>query len=631
MLVIGFASEAQISDYKWGKLSKFETSYTSCTFEPEASAVVLNDEGKIEISSGHVVITRQRRIKILKKAGIEQANIEIPFYVNNDLESVKGVKGQTLNTDAKGKIVKIKVDSKKIFEEDLSQNWKVKKFTFPDVKVGSVLEYTYTTYSKNYRFLEGWVFQSEIPTLRSKLKAIIPEYLDYRILFEGRKILQKYGRSKPVNGWELINIHSIKNEPYTANYMDYAEKIRFQLAGYQAVDDTFNGTTKYVNTMTTWEKMAKELLLDPNYQGYLNRSGKAKSILEALQIDESPNLKNAQIIHDYVKRNFRWNDKNRIFSTISLSDFLKAKEGTNVEINLLLILLLRNVGFIADPVLLSTRSHGKIIKAYPFISQFNYMVCNVKIGEKEFLIDATDPYRPLKMLDQNHLNEEGFLLHKSDPRWVKIEPTTKSLISTYILGSIEKDGRLTCEMNLKYDGYFGLNIRKIADSLKVVKALQENWGEMPFSIESIDITHWDTFDKPVEIKLKLTSDRPVLTDDLTYFEPTFFDYIQENPFKSETRRFPVDFSYKRKINYVLNLKLSPEYKIEDSPENQMLAIPNKSGIFRHVSSFKGDQYQLSYSYSIDKPSIPSVHYASLREFYNLVNAKLDEVMVIKRK
>ncbi len=631
LLTLVFLGQAQIGDYKWGKVSKYESDFTSCSFEPTANAVVLNDEGKIEISSGHVLITRQKRIKILHKSGIDQANIQISFYTKNDLETVRGVKAQTININENGKTVKIKVEPKKIFEVDLDPNWKAKRFTFPEVKVGSIIEYTYTTYSKNYHFLEGWVFQSHIPTLRSKLTALIPEYLDYRILFEGRKTLQKYGRSEAVNGWELKNIHSIKDEPYAANYMDYAEKIRFQLAGYNKIDKTFNNSSEYVNTMTTWENMAKEILANAKYLGYLSKSGRAKTILESLQVKKDGSFKNAQIIYDYVKNNYSWNNKNRILTANTFPEFIKTKEGNNVEINLLLILLLRNAGFTADPVLLSTRSHGKIVKAYPFISQFNYMVCNVNLGGEEYLIDATDPLRPMKMLDEGNLNEEGYLLHKSHPRWVKIKPFTKTLESTYILAHFEDNGELVCEMNIKYAGYFASKWRRSNDIQKITSNLEEHWVDSPFGIDSIQVLNLPEIDKPLEIKLYLKSKSSLLEEDIVYLEPILKDSYNSNPFKSESRQFPVDYGYPRKHSYVLNLQLPENYRIDDSPVNQIVSIPNKAGTFRYVSKDSGGNYQLSYSVSIDKPSIPSIHYGGLREFYNIIISKLDEVVVLKKK
>jgi hypothetical protein len=51
-----------------------------------------------------VLIERHRRIKILDRKGLGQANISIPYYIKNDLEKVTSLQAQTLNVDAKGKV-----------------------------------------------------------------------------------------------------------------------------------------------------------------------------------------------------------------------------------------------------------------------------------------------------------------------------------------------------------------------------------------------------------------------------------------------------------------------------------------------------------------------------------------------
>jgi hypothetical protein len=52
----------------------------------------------------------------------------------------------------------------------------------------------------------------------------------------------------------------------------------------------------------------------------------------------------------------------------TLKGVFNRKTGSGTELNLLLISLLRQVGIEANPVVISTREHGRIWKDYPMIS-----------------------------------------------------------------------------------------------------------------------------------------------------------------------------------------------------------------------------------------------------------------------
>jgi hypothetical protein len=138
------------------------------------------------------------------------------------------------------------------------------------VEAGSILEYRYTTVSENFFFLDAWLFQSDIPTLHSELRAFIPEGLDYRVLMQGRKLIGKYAQASG-SQWALSNVPALREESHVANHLDYAEKIRFQLAGYKKSSDHPGGGSEYVTTMTSWEKLATELLENETITRYLNR------------------------------------------------------------------------------------------------------------------------------------------------------------------------------------------------------------------------------------------------------------------------------------------------------------------------------------------------------------------------
>src|SRR3546814_18111005 len=57
------------------------------------------------------------------------------------------------------RIVKTALSPREIYEEDVSENVRLKKFTFPNARHGSVLEYTYDLNSPYIYIFRDWVFQ----------------------------------------------------------------------------------------------------------------------------------------------------------------------------------------------------------------------------------------------------------------------------------------------------------------------------------------------------------------------------------------------------------------------------------------------------------------------------------------
>ena len=74
--------------------------------------------------------------------------------------------------------------------------------------------------------------------------------------------------------------------------------------------------------------------------------------------------------------------------------------------------MLKEAGLEANPVILSTRNNGYVGSiTFPNISKFDYVIGHVKIGEKEYLLDATEPYGMPNILPVRCLNGEGLLVN----------------------------------------------------------------------------------------------------------------------------------------------------------------------------------------------------------------------------
>ncbi len=624
---------AQSAPVRWGKVTPEEIRLKHCVFDSTAPAVVLCDYGQIKLGYGNVLIERHRRIKILGRKALDQANISIAYYTKNDMEKVTSVQAQVLNVDAKGKVTETGVPGRQIFDVDANQNWREKRFTFPNVEPGSILEYRYTTVSQNFHSLDPWLFGCDIPTLHSELRVMIPEGLDYRVLMQGRKLIGKYQQAAG-NQWALDNVPALRQETHVANYLDYAEKIRFQLAGYQKARDMPSGGSEYVTTMTTWEKLAAELLENESISRYLNRRGAAKDLVALVCAPADPELVKLQKIYNHVSRRLHWDGKHRIFTDQTLNSLLDKKEGTSAEINLYLTLLLREAGIQASPVLLSTRPHGKVQVTYPLLTQFNHLVAGAQIDGKDYLLDGTDPLRPWQLPAGDDLNDTGFLLDKTNSRWVKAQPGSPTRQTASVEADLNDPTRPLYRFSVRYEGYLALDkrwqyVRKGNKALAGEVISNEN---QDFRLISTKI---DNADNPDEVLLTTLSYQPETAAQtqpgVVYFNPVLLNEFTENPYKHEQRFLPVELNYPQTRTYILNLKVPAGYQVQELPKSVLMKLPDDLAEFRYQINYQGNLIQLLTTVNFKSPVIPGEYYDYLREFYDQVISKYREAIVFKKQ
>ena len=103
------------------------------------------------------------------------------------------------------------------------------------------------------------------------------------------------------------------------------------------------------------------------------------------------------------------------------------KSGSNTEINLILINLLRDAGIKAYPLLVSTKDNGEVNTLYPFLQQFNDTMAFVALDDKNYTLNAADKYNPAYLVPYDVLNTQGFLVDENNSWWVMLSSEKKTL------------------------------------------------------------------------------------------------------------------------------------------------------------------------------------------------------------
>ncbi len=645
---------AQEPHRKFGKPLMEELKMETYPIDTAASAVILVDYGESRFfydktqGSFTLQFNRYTRVKIFDPEGYDQADVSIALYHSGgSKETVSNVKGNTYNL-VDGKITTTKLDKKSRFREEYSTNWDLEKFTLPNVKEGAVIEYQYTLTSDFYFHLQDWQFQHSIPVVWSEYNAVIPEYFDYKQLSQGYVPMAIKDHST-ANGminfttnsggqisssqvnfvnheyrWVARDVPAFKEEKYLTSVNDHISKVEFELATIQYP----NSPTKQI--MDTWTTLDKKLKQSESFGLALRRSGYYKDQLEVIKASSSGQLETMQKIYAFVQNRMEWNGSKKMMSS-GLKKAFDERKGNSADINLLLVSMLRSADISADPVILSTRDHGKVLEYYPIISKFNYVIAGVTIDDKLYLLDATDSYCAVGTLPYRCLNKRGRMI-SDNSTWVDLIRDNRLVNMTQVKMKLTDEGSFEGTYTEQTKGYTAATRRKLITSKGKDEYVTDRFKDMTgWNINSFTFDNLESKDAPLvstyEVALSETAEA---LGDLIYFNPVFSETFKENPFKTETRFYPVDYGSQTAHTYIANIEIPEGYVIDEMPENTALALPNRAGVFRYSVTKNGSTIQLVSSISIQQTEFNSEEYPGLREFYNKIVDTHNQQIVLKK-
>jgi hypothetical protein len=624
--------EAQKSAVKFGNIPMEALEMTSYDKDSSASAVVLMDYGEAYLNSMTTSLSlafdRHVRIKILKKDGLRWADAVIELYRSgSNEERVSNLKASTYNLE-NSKIVETKMSKEAVFKTKVNQNINQQKFTLPNVKEGSVIEYSYKVNSDFIFNFPNWEFQKEIPVIRSEYWAWIPEFCIFEKYMQGFLGLTDYHVVKgDPNGYRFLmkDVPAFIPEPHMACEEDYLSKVNFALS-------TINiPGVLYKDIMGSWEKLSTELLEDEDFGKVVARSGFLKTKVDELTNGVTDTLKRAELIYTFVKNNIEWNGVNDIYAENPKTAF-ESKKGSAADINLILASMLEKAGFPVKLIILSTRDHGKIRTQYPMSKQFNYVICAVKVNHNTIFLDATEKYMPMGILPERCLNGTGMLLFEGHYSWVDIKPKAKGKTSISTALTLDDSGILKGKLTIMKDGYDAFIFRQQYHAKSESEFIKDSFSSASLETSNVEFSNINDEGKPVKQILDVSvEDQASASGDIIYVNPFIYGQLKENPFKSDARQYPVDFGFPSEKLLLSQINIPNGYTVDELPKSVIFVLPDNAGKYVYSASRSENIISITSNLQINKCFYLPDEYLNLREFYNHVIGKQAEQIVLKKK
>lgn len=647
---------------KFEKVSEEELSMKTYPNDTTAEAVILYDSGasyvRYEATAKASMLTHERfvRIKILKQKGVEWGTFRIALYSNwKNPETISSLKGFTFNLE-NGKIIKSELKKSDISKDQENKNEETVRLVMPFVKVGSVIDLQYKIYSELTWNIHPWKFQYSIPVKWSQYHIVYPEYFNYNhsslgyhpLLYnkqsQGNESIQVMQKEERAEGGHDVNrglvtyqtqefdyaakdVPALREEPFITSLNNYTTRVSFELANVNFAKN--GGTVK--NYTTSWNAIAKQLNDMANFGLQLKNNNFTDEAVKTTTKGAADEMKRLELIYHHLQQTMNWDHVNSFFTGKDLRKTYNDKSGNSADINLLLVAMLNKANVIAEPVILSTRTHGIISPTHPSLSDCNYVIVRALVDNKPILLDATEPNLEIGNIPFRCLNGEGHLITRegseavplSNPKAIENSTVQLEIINGKITGQVQKQ-------------LFGQDAFDLRESIKSTGGKQEYINKFKNSLIDNELLDYefenlDSLGLPVMINYKFARKETVDSNaGGIYINPILTERMKKNPFASPERFYPVDFGLPFIKLYNFQLTIPEGYTVDEVPQSKSYALPDNGGSFMYKVAKLGDKVSVSFRFSIDKTLFLPSEYEALKSLYDFLINKQSEQIILKK-
>ena len=622
-------------------------SYVPAPRDSSADAVVLQEFGQAYFENSgeyNLLFEHHVRMKILRKEGLKYADIEIPLRKDGSREEFLRMLKASSFTIENGSMKETALEMKNVFTEKANQYVSFKKFAIPNVRVGSVIEYVYVMEMPFIFNLRSWEFQSDIPKVSSEFWARIPGNYLYNISMRGYLKLSKNeslivkdcytpgGGNKAdcaLNKYAMKNIPALREEEYMTAKSNHLASINFELAEVRYFDGRVDRVTK------EWKDADAELRQHPDFGIQLKKGKDISQQIKPLVAGISDPLTKARMVYQFIQKWYRWNGNYSKYSETGIRKAFDEKVGNVGDINLSLIAALKYAGLDTDPVILSTRENGLAVEIYPVISDFNYVIAKVNIGDKYYLADATDDFIPFGVLPLRCINGNGRVLSEDGSFWLEMKPTERAKNVTSIALKMDSKGIVRGTVDTRFHGYDAVTKRKEIYSFT---NREEYFKKLKDGSESIEITksqliNADSIDEPLvqrlEVEFDLFGGGPPGNFLFNPFVMT--QSWKENPFRSAERLYPVDFGAPIEHSVAFALEYPSEFELVEIPAKIALGLPGGGGRFVYEVQNVNNKITVNTTIAINRTVYAASDYQYLKELFSRMLQAYQQDLLFKKK
>ncbi len=633
--ILSLTMSAQNKNARFGKVAEDEVSMETYDKDPQADALYLYD--KKELSFLNTFMYEYNvyvRVKIFSKNAFDLANMEIPFYSDRAEESVSGVAANTYNM-VDGKMVKTPMPKKNIFEEQISDKVSVIKFSLPEVREGSVIEYKYTLNTQSLSGISEFNIQRRDPVLHSMIDIRLPEFIGYSLNSRG---IYRFNINQTTDDsafsigglsykLKLISCHnddvpSLREEPMIWCLKDFMAGFDIEISSIVIPEANI-----YNHFATDWESINETLRKSDlgSCQRARNPFGDEVKAIRAKDTTETAKMRD---ILKLVKERIKYNGRDVLFPD-SPGSVAKKGTGSMADINNILSLALKDCGFRNELVMLKPRSEGRL-PFFPSLQEIGSFIVRAADSEGNlYYMDASDKYSDLNVLSPELLVDKARVYNANGhDGWVNLSSLVRNSDQTMILASIDGDARITGQFSriMTNQKAYSFNKRheQAKDEESFLGSVAQDTGL------SIDSCSFSGLGSTRVIETVHYRKEPEKAGDRIYLNPTLIPFMAKNRFDDQVRKLPVEFSIIENTTVQFTLAIPEGYTVEEMPAacNYIGCGGDVQFIFMHKMTLNGLMTRLTLT--VNRVIFSVEEYSELSQLFGKI-AELSNSRIVLRK
>jgi len=620
-------------------VSPDELKMTSEPLAPGAPAIILYRQVDRDDNTHTGHEDDYYRIKILTEAGRKYADIEIPFMKEN--YNVVGVHARTIHPDGSIRDFDGQIFDK-VIEKTRGRKFLAKTFTFPDVQVGSVLEYYYT-YDLNEHFIfdSHWILSEELFTKDAKF-SLKPFPITFASPFHVRWSWHDLppGSTAPTEGPDYIvrmeshNIPAFQEE----DFMPPAEEMKAR------VDFIYSDELPEKDQAEFWKKFGKKR--NSALESFVGkRNAMQAAVAQIVSPNDTQEVK-LRKIYDRVQqlRNTSYElrkteqeekrDKEKLAANVE--DVWKRGYGDGVQLTWLYLALVRAAGFEAYGCWVSNRANYFFTPATMESRKLDANVVLVKLDGKDLYFDPGAKFTPFGLLTWTETGTAGLKLDGDGGSWIRtiLPESSESQIQRTAKLKLSDTGDLEGKLTVTYTGleamYRRLNLRH-ADEVARKKILEDQVKEQVPASSELELTNkpdWDGAETPLVAEFDMKAPGWASSAGKRAMLPVgFFTVHEKRIFEHGNRVHPIYFEYPYQKVDDVTIELPPGWQVSSMPKPQSQDTPVVSYDLK-VESGK-DTVHVVRKLNIDILMLEAKYYGALRNFFQVVRTGDEEQVLLQ--
>ncbi len=519
----------------------------------------------------------------------------------------------------------------------------------PDVKVGSIIDYSLNIVSPVNDFSPEWNIQGVHPKLYTQFSISYPTTLMFTSITHAKSAQTefkseedaiqskdefchylKYSRMKLGENyslWVRRNVKAVIDEPYIVNLKNYTERLTIQFSRPKNEATQKDGNTWEAYNTWVWNSgIAKSIRRSNNF---LNDT------VAKLVAGNTNKAVVARNIFNYVRSNFAV-DKDAEHTEPKI--VFEKRGGCAEAINMLLAAMLNKAGLSAYMLMICTTERASATEEVHVNNGFNYLACALSSDTdgRYVLLDATNKFNIFGMLPLEYYNGYSRVITETGDE-LDLRPqlitnrTINSIKISFPNDSTENfeiyrkigmvDSRYLRQQmandNFSKNEYFEKYILKMVDDPKIIESSFDNVETTDTNVIAKVI--FQTYIQP-EASIHLLNS-------------AYFKTHSTNPFSAPTREFPIEFTSRQNEINQMSIEIPKGYEIDSIPKSRSISTGEGEMEYNKMVTYLADSrvLKIDVANNNDKTVYSNSRYDAIRQHYEAIIKEENKVIELKRK